>query len=95
MRLKLSPSAQQDLQEIYYYTEQNFGAKQAELYIDELWQKFQHIEKFPEQYKFRHDLYANCQIAVHQKHVILYRQSPAAIEVARILHSAMDLRKHL
>ena len=95
MKLKLSPSAQQDLQEIYSYTQDKWGSKKADNYVANLWDKLQKILQAPQEYRFRHDLYANCQLAVHEKHVILFRVAGQTIEIARILHSAMDAKKHL
>lgn len=95
MKLRLSIAAQKDLQEIYSYTIKTWGETQADNYVDSLWRTFQKISKAPHEYRFREDLYKNCQLAAHGKHLILFRCQDADIEIARILHSAMDAKRHI
>lgn len=49
----------------------------------------------PRLFRFRNDLFKHCQLAAEGKHVILFRVDEDALQIVRVLHSAMDFRKHL
>ena len=46
-KLKLSPRARRDLGEIWDYTEERWGADQAELYIKRIWQAIEAVAHDP------------------------------------------------
>tara|TARA_R110002049_G_scaffold20959_1_gene77158 strand:+ start:327 stop:635 length:309 start_codon:yes stop_codon:yes gene_type:complete len=96
MKLELSRLALEDLRGIREYTRSTWGREQEELYLDALWQKLEDIREDSKRWRFRHDLFPNCQIATQGKHVILFRiEKETTLQVARILHSAMDLGRHV
>lgn len=95
MTLELTAAAIEDLQAISRYTLETWGKEQEEIYLDALWDRFEVILAKPEQCRFRHDLFPDCQIASQGRHVILFRIRGRRLQVVRILHSAMDFPKHL
>ena len=95
MTLDLTPAAISDLRSIRDYTLETWGELQEQEYLDALWKKFEEILSGPQRWRFRSDLFPGCQIASQGKHVILFRIDAEVLQVVRILHSAMDFRRHL
>ena len=95
MTIDLTEAAISDLQSIRDYTLETWGEAQEQEYLDALWTRFEEILTDPERWRFRNDLFAGCQIASQGKHVILFRIDAEVLQVVRILHSAMDFRRHL
>ena len=90
MTLELTVAAVSDLQSIRDYTLEVWGEEQEEVYLGDLWEKFEEVLSDPGRWRFRHDLFPDCQIAAQGKHVILFRIRRKTLQVVRILHSAMD-----
>jgi toxin ParE1/3/4 len=95
MKLDLTEAAIEDLRSIRAYTLQRWGEQQEQVYIDRLWDRFGELLKDCSPYRFRHDLFPGCQLAAEGKHVILFRIRGEVLEVIRVLHSAMDFKRHL
>jgi toxin ParE1/3/4 len=49
----------------------------------------------PERYKLRNDLFPDCRLAAEGRHVILFRAQDQMLEIVRVLHGAMDFKRHL
>ena len=90
-----SPRAQSDLDEIWDYTEECWGAARAEACVRELWRAVIALAEQPilgrpcpevrdGYYKYRSG-----------SHVIFFRRDKAGIDVVRILHGRMDFDRHL
>ena len=84
-----------DIRSIRAYTLQNWGTEQEQRYLDQLWDKFAEIFEEPSKFRFRQDLFPECQIAAERKHVILFRIRRGSLQVVRVLHSAMDFKRHI
>lgn len=95
MKLELTPAALADLRSIRAYTLERWGAAQEEAYLDRMWEKFEDLLTNPARYRFRPDLFPGCQIAAEGKHVILFRVNKSTLQIVRVLHGAMDFRRHL
>ena len=95
MNLELTKAAIADLRTIRDYTLETWGDEQEQLYLNQLWNKFEDIMNDPSRWRFRNDLFPDCQIASQRKHVILFRVHGKTLQVVRILHSAMDFPRHL
>lgn len=95
MRVDLTDAAVDDLRSIRSYTLEIWGDKQEQVYLDALWRQFGEILTDPTHYRFRHDLFPDCQLASAGKHVILFRIRKDVLQVVRVLHSAMDFKRHL
>jgi toxin ParE1/3/4 len=95
MKLELTPAALSDLRAIRTYTLERWGARQEAAYLDKMWEKFESLLANPAAYRFRPDLFPGCQIAAEGKHVILFRIEKSTLQVVRVLHAAMDFKRHL
>ncbi len=95
MKLGLTPAALADLRSIRDYTLSRWGPGQEEAYLDRMWKKFEIIQEDPAPYRFRTDLFPGCQISTEGKHVILFRVDKSTLQMVRVLHSAMDFKRHL
>lgn len=94
MTLDFTLAAVADLQSIRNYTLETWGPDQERIYLDSMWNRFEEILADPEKWRRREDLFPGCQIAAQGKHVILFRIEGKVIQVVRILHSAMDFKRH-
>ncbi len=95
MLYELSPEADQDLEEIFDYTEREFGIDQAIEYLsgfDDIFAKLLHN---PELGKEREEIREGLRSLMKEKHVIFYRILGNRIRIVRILHASRDLRTFL
>ena len=95
MKLDITPAALDDLRSIRAYTLDRWGAAQEQLYLDQLWRRFEDIMEDSRRFRFRHDLFPDCQIGAEGRHVILFRVRKDILQVVRVLHSAMDFKSRL
>jgi toxin ParE1/3/4 len=103
-RVRLGAQAELDFANILRWTAANFGARQARLYRDTLLQIIHALADGPdaEGTKARNEIMRGVRTlhaARHGRrgrHLLLYRVTGTRIiEIARILHDSMDLRRHL
>ena len=95
LKLKLSPQAITDLEEIYEFSLTSWGLKRTEAYIDEMYDAMISICENPEIgsiYYFKEGNYRKLNI---NRHMIFYRFNHMDCIVLRILHERMDLKKKL
>jgi len=95
MILDLTQAAISDLQSIREYTLDMWGAEQENAYLDSIWNKFEEIVTKPERWRRREDLFPGCQIAAQGRHVILFRVEGNILQIVRVLHTAMDFKRHV
>ncbi len=95
MKLILTHAALADLRSIRAYTLETWGLDQEKRYLDQIWERFEDLRLRPDRYRLRPDLFPGCRIASEGKHVILFRSSAGQLEIVRVLHSAMDFKRHL
>lgn len=95
MRLRLTEAALADLRSIRAYTLETWGSDQEQRYLDRIWARFEDLRLHSERYRLRPDLFPGCRIAAEGKHVILFRALDGQLEIARVLHAAMDFKRHL
>lgn len=95
MKLELTPAALADLRSIRAYTLERWGSAQEAAYLDRMWGKFETLLADSAPYRFRPDLFPGCQVAAEGKHVILFRVDKSTLQVVRVLHSAMDFKRHI
>jgi toxin ParE1/3/4 len=103
-RVRLGSQAERDLLSILYWTAENFGARQAKNYRIILVQSIHELAVGPDVAGARKrdevgkGLYS-LHVARHGRrgrHLLLYRvEGGRNIEIIRILHDSMDLRRHL
>lgn len=96
-KINFTKKAKIDLEEIWEYTYENWSEKQADKYYNELIEKCLALKKDFEQGRDYTILLLNLKGYKVNKHIIFYRllDKGKTVEVARILHEKMDLKKHL
>ena len=94
MRLTFTHAALEDLRSIRAYTLETWGVEQEDRYLNRIWEKFDSICQDPARFRLRPDLFPGCRIAAEGKHVILFRAGTDLLEVVRVLHAAMDFKRH-
>jgi toxin ParE1/3/4 len=94
MKLQLTQAALDDLRSIRAYTLDTWGAEQEQRYLDRIWARFESLGLNPMRHRLRSDLFSGCRLATEGKHVILFRCDDGQLEVVRVLHAAMDFKRH-
>ncbi|WP_424973320.1 type II toxin-antitoxin system RelE/ParE family toxin [Dinoroseobacter sp. S76] len=92
---RLSKDAEQDVIDIYLYTVENFGARQADRYVDELEERFKVIASSPKLGRRYDEVKAGVRRLAYESHSIYYTVGSHGIFVLRILHQRMDPGRHL
>ena len=92
---RLSEETQNDLKEISRYTQENWGKKQAKHYLVELAAGFEKLAGSPKLGKAREEIEKGLRSFPVARHIIFYRTGTECIEIARVLHTSMDIKRHL
>ena len=96
VKYELTNKAVADLNEIWEYTLENWSENQADRYYDMLLGIFQDIADNPELGKNYDGIKSDLFGLKANQHVIFYRKSELnPIEITRILHERMDLKKRI
>ena len=96
-RIKLSISAQEDIDNILVYTLVEYGQKQQDLYLSLIEQGFDTIAENPFIGRGHSDLSDNIQIWTVGKHIIVYSVNDTldSVYILRILHQSVDLKRYV
>ena len=94
MILDLTESAIRDLRAISKHTRTKWGSEQERRYLKQLYTRFQQILESPASYRFREDLFPDCQVAIEGRHQILFQVKNDSLLVVRILHEKMSIERH-
>jgi toxin ParE1/3/4 len=90
----LTARAEADLVEIARYTRREWGDRQRDKYIRELFDLFSRIAEQPELASNRDDIRPDLKSRRHRKtHVVFYRMEGKRVEVLRILHTRRDVER--
>lgn len=95
MTIQLTVDAEQDIEDIYYYTITNFGEKQAEHYYSGLSDHFIYISNnlgTSRSFSFVKEKLLRSNF---ESHAIYYRQEDKGILILRVLHQRMDPLRHI
>ncbi len=92
---RLSEEAQNDLREISRYTQKNWSNKQAKHYLVELAAGFENIVRSPTLGKIRDEIGKDIRSFTIARHIVFYRTGMEYLEIARVLHASMDIKRHL
>lgn len=92
--LRIADAAQADLRDIKQYTEQTWGAGQARRYLDEFQARFDLLRERSRLGRPRDDLGTGLRSLPSGGHMIFYRDMDGRIEIVRVLHASMDVRRH-
>jgi toxin ParE1/3/4 len=103
-RVRLGEQADRDFMSILQWTAEKFGSRQADAYKNILTQSLRELGDGPDIQgaRLRNDILQGVytlHVARHGRrgrHLLLYRVAgERTIEIGRILHDSMDLRRHL
>lgn len=95
VRYVLSPLAQADLEAIWDYTAETWGAVQAEAYVRQVMESIKHVASNPSLGRNCDHVRRGYRRFATGSHVVFYRLSGDLIDVVRILHQRMDFDRHL
>ena len=94
-RIVKRAAAEQDLLEIWLYSFQNWGARQADSYLDELSEAMALLAEQPLICRERREFVPPVRIHHHAHHLIVYLAEVDGINLIRVLHESMDIDVHL
>jgi toxin ParE1/3/4 len=87
--------AEQDLLDIWLYTFNEWGERQADKYLDELDQAIQLLAEQPLMCRERLELSPPVRIHYHAHHLVVYLALDDGLNVIRVLHESMDIDDQL
>jgi toxin ParE1/3/4 len=94
-RYELSKAADEDLSNIYAYTFQEFGERQADAYFDALEESLIDLASNPDLGRDVSFVRSGFRLFVHQRHSIYYKPLRSGIIVIRVLGPGMSPRVNL
>jgi toxin ParE1/3/4 len=94
-RLEFTPRAQRDIEEIWNYSFNRFGAEHAEAYIRDLQRAAQAVAEDPRRGRVCDDIRAGYRRFSVGSHVLFFRAAEERVIVIRIPHQRMDFERHL
>ncbi|MDT8414819.1 MAG: type II toxin-antitoxin system RelE/ParE family toxin [Flavobacteriaceae bacterium] len=92
---KLTNKAAEDLSKIWEYTFEVWSENQADKHYEELISNCQEIAKNPDLGKIYEGISTQLLGMKANRHVIFYRTNENYVEITRILHERMDLKKRI
>ena len=92
---QFTEKAERDLEGIIDYTVQQWGASQADTYLDGLKTRAQLLADNPDLGNKREALYEGLLSFPFESHILYYMKQPRGITIVRVLHQNMDPLKHL
>ncbi len=95
LNYQLRKEAQFDLEDIFDYSEDNFGLDIAIKYLNELENTFFNLYDHPHLGKDRSEIKFGVYSLVHKEHLILYKITETKIDILRVLHQSRDLPRFI
>lgn len=95
LRLTVTPKAESDLTGIWIYTCEEWGADQADSYLDQLEAGMNQLTHYPSlgaNYAHVFPGYRRLQV---ENHAVFYRVLETEVRVVRVLHEDMDAPQRL
>ena len=92
---RLSPAAESDLENIWRYTQLQWGSDRADHYLDVLVTAFVALAEAPKQFPACDYIRTGYRRSRVERHMIYFRITPYGINIVRVLHDRMDASKHL
>jgi toxin ParE1/3/4 len=87
--------AESDLIDIWQYSFEEWGAAQADQYLDELDQAIRKLAEKPELGSNRDYVKEGYRVLFINRHAVYYTATPAIVHIVRVLHVRMDPDRHL
>jgi toxin ParE1/3/4 len=94
-KLVVAEAARADLRGIETYTKQEWGADRSAQYLGAFRQAFARLRARSSLGPPRADLGAEYRSILCGRHVIFYRDLADHVEIVRVLHTSMDVHRHL
>jgi toxin ParE1/3/4 len=95
VKYRISKPARLDLDDIWRYTETNWGIRQADHHVDALLARLAWLTINKSMWRERQEVGEGLYSYNQERHVIFFRGSSEAIEIVRVLHTRMDIGGHL
>jgi toxin ParE1/3/4 len=86
----ISSPADEDLQDIYDYSENNWGEKQAAKYLRELYVIFELLATNPNIGRRRSELGSDIFSISHAAHIVYFMLWNSEMAIVRVLHASRD-----
>ena len=93
-RYELSSEADNDLEDIFNYTNYKFGLQQAIKYLTDIDAVLHKLVLQPNLGRERSEIKKDLFSIVEQEHVIFYRIKKSHIRIVRVLHGSKDLIRY-
>ena len=90
----LSPEADRDIEEIFEYSQKNFGLDQAIKYITEFDELFTRLIDNPDIGRTRDEIKTGLRSFPKTSHVVFYRVLTDHVRIVRILHGSRDIPRY-
>ncbi len=94
-KLVVSAHAEEDLRAIARFTERQWGVERKTAYLERIRERLRDIRRNPAAGAPRDHIKPGYRGMPAGSHIIFYRETPKAIEILRILHRNMDMRRRL
>ena len=91
----LRAAALEDIEEIARYTQREWGARQREKYLKALFSRFGELARNPMVGLARDDIAPGVRSFRAGRHIVIYLPDRGGVQIARVLHESMDVRKHM
>lgn len=90
-RYFLSADADEDLQDVYLYSEDNWGERQARRYLTGLYDVFERLGAEPAIGRLRGELGEAIRSFRQGEHLVFFMEWEDEIAILRVLHGRMDI----
>lgn len=94
-KFTLSEEALSDLRRVGRYTQKEYGVKRRKKYLAQLDKRFIQLSKSPHLGRERPEIKPGYKNVVEGKHVIFCRMKDINIEILRVLHGNMDIKRRI
>lgn len=91
LSLIISPEAEQDLIEIWYYIAEDSPIN-ADRFLDKLAEKYLWLTEFPKAGVLRKELGVGLHSFPVDRYILFYRKNDNALEHVRVLHSSREVK---
>jgi toxin ParE1/3/4 len=92
---RLTPKARDDLENIYRYSYENFGERQADIYYDSLLECLDLLGDNPRMGREFNEIEHGLRRHEHASHVVYYEIDNEGVLILRILGARQDPAQHL
>ena len=90
-RFNLTPRAKADLRNIWRYTYSHWGEEKADLYLSQLYSRFEWLSQQPQAGKHRPDICEGYYYFPQGSHLVFYLIRESEIDIIGIVHKRMDV----